>query len=607
MAATGPTTAGATQPDWYSADLDARWPTLKATDAPLRQILNNPLADRLRLLAGLDNHQRQLMATDAWGDLIAADAKTGDFFQADEDWWQTTYAGGVGRPYISSVVINPATGGAVVALAVPIYDDQPGPRRILGVLKDKIDVTWVRAKIQGAGEQLLAMGQVLDLATGRTVVSGSDDPAAAKAVEEAYRRRAGEGQQGLMSALLGELVIGKAYVPLDKHLRPHLATAQYPHWEVLISNSSRAAMEPVYRLALIVAAVGVALILVLFILGVGIANREIILPILRLRAATAAVGRGELNVRLLSAREEDPTFRGDELGELARDFDDMTRQLQRNVGQLARSNEAKRRFLELAGHELRTPVTYILSASQLGQRQLQTAQSAAAVDKGQASRNVVGVTAALGKIAAKAERLSKIIDNLLKLVNNDQFTTRLARQPIAMRALVLQVCNDARPFISERKQQLVVDIAENLPTIEGDRDKLEDVLTNLLSNAIRFSPDGSTVKFSAHVIVGDMLEILVEDSGPGIPAADLADLFEPFYTGRDTLHHHSGTIEFGSKGAGLGLAIVRRFVEIHNGVVRAHATGHGTQFQILLPLNSSGDGAEPGGEAPGGDLPEGQI
>ena len=192
-------------------------------------------------------------------------------------------------------------------------------------------------------------------------------------------------------------------------------------------------------------------------------------------------------------------------------------------------------------------------------------------------------------------------------MTNDQFTTRMNKTPVDMRALLLQVTSDHRPFVAERKQNLVVDVAENLPPIDADKDKLEDALTNLLSNAIRFSPDGSTIRVAAHEVVGDMLEILVEDSGPGIPAADLANLFEPFYTGSDILHHHSGTFEFGSKGIGLGLAIVRRFIELHGGIVRAHQLAKGapgavlpggmtgptgTQFQILLPLNRDGDGGE---------------
>lgn len=306
-------------------------------------------------------------------------------------------------------------------------------------------------------------------------------------------------------------------------------------------------------------------------------------------------------MRVLSTDSSDPTFRKDELGDLARDFDEMTRQLQKNVNQLARSNEAKRRFMELAGHELRTPVTYLIGVCQLAQRQIQqlTAAAEGAQDSttsvALAQKNAAATQAAIVKISNKTQRLSRIIDNLLKLVNNDQFTTRLSKENVDVRALLLQVTSDHRPFINERKQQLTLDVAENLPPIEADRDKLEDALSNLISNAIRFSPDGGAVRIASHEVVGDMLEILVEDSGPGIPPQDLANLFEPFYTGSDILHHHSGTFEFGSKGIGLGLAIVRRFIELHGGVVRAHTLTRegkvtGTQFQILLPLSREGEG-----------------
>src|SRR6185295_9629968 len=101
--------------------------------------------------------------------------------------------------------------------------------------------------------------------------------------------------------------------------------------------------------------------------------------------------------------------------------------------------------------------------------------------------------------------------------------------------------------------------------------------------------DGSKVRIAAHAVVGDMLEILVEDSGPGIPAEEMANLFEPFNAGGDIMHHTSGTVEYGTKGIGLGLAIVRRFTELHGGIVKAKTLVHdgkitGTQFQMLLPV-----------------------
>jgi signal transduction histidine kinase len=584
-------------PDATARELDRLWPQLKAADPVLNNILHNSLADHLALRSGGGTEGRQFLATNAYGELIAADVKSGNFYQADEGWWQTTFSEGKGRVYVSSLVTNPANGAMVLEIAVPVYDRTDVARTVIGVIKEKIELSWLRQLMRELPGQ--ATGQLVDLESGRTIFAPEPGAVTRKA-EEFYRSHRVNPHVSIVALMLGDIVLGLHNVPLDTHLGLSPDEASVPHWVVLVSKPSSEAMDRVYQLAMIVAGIGVALILVLFILGVAISNREIIMPILRLREATAAVGRGELNVRLMSSEMADPTFRGDELGSLARDFDEMTRQLQRNVNALARSNEAKRRFMELAGHELRTPVTYILGVCQLAQRQIQQeATEAPGAPRGvtTSARPDAATAAALAKISAKAQRLSRIIDNLLKLVTNDQFTTRLDKSPVDIRALILQVTSDYRPFVQERKQQLAVDVAENLPSIEADRDKLEDVLNNLISNAVRFSPDGGRIAVGARMIVGDMLEILIHDSGPGIKQEDLTNLFEPFYTGSDILHHHSGEMEFGSKGIGLGLAIVRRFVELHGGVVRAQSSPQGTQFQILLPLLKEETGA-PGSSEP---------
>ncbi len=586
-----------TQPIADREKLEAQWAHAGPQDPLIQSVLVNPISHQLRLLSDLDSRPRQVFVTDVYGAVIATDTKTGDYLQDDEEWWQIAMNKGRGQAYISSITTNPADNQPCIELAIPIYDDLVPQRRIIGIMKDKIHISTISEPLLDTQNMLEVQAQLYDVTSRATAYAPQGSPDTVRAQHE-YNVIGADPRMALLRPLMGGLVIGSAIVPMDIHLQPYYAFVVHPNWVVIVSKPSEEAMAPVYKLGITVAVIGLALILVLFIVGVAIANREIIMPILRLRAATAAVGRGELNIRLLSdggASAEDSTFRGDELGDLAHDFDDMTRELQKNVGQLARSNEAKRRFMELAGHELRTPVTYILGVCALAQRQLQQGnQTGAAVDEGlvtTAARtsSASAANSSLQKIALKAQRLGRIIENLLKLVNNDQFTTRLIKQPVDVRALVLQVCNDYRPFVVERKQQLQVDVAENLPTIEGDRDKLEDVLTNLISNAIRFSPDGGTILVAAHPVVGEMIEVIVADSGPGIPEKDLAELFEPFYTGSDVMTHHSGTFEYGSKGLGLGLAIVRRFVEIHGGAVKAYPGNPGTRFQILLPLPSRED------------------
>jgi signal transduction histidine kinase len=605
--------------------LDQQWATLSVDDPAVAATLHNEASLRLTMTSDVDKHLRHVLIANTRGQVIAADTKTDDFFQADEDWWQAAYDHGRGRLYISSVTTSQgglgkfASGEQVVEIAVPIYQTIDGKPALIGILKDELSVSWLLRTMQDipAARQLGVLTQLVDLHSGKTLyVAGgqaTEGSLAAKSLQF-YLDHRDLTRVGTLALLYHGLIVGAARVDVQEDLKgasAHLfSEVTAPDWVIIVSRTSDSAMAPVLSLAAIVAGVGIGLILVLFILGVFISNREIIIPILRLREATAAVGRGELNVRLLSEDPRDKTFREDELGHLARDFDAMTRQLQKNVNQLARSNEAKRRFMELAGHELRTPVTYLLGVCQLAQKQLETPP--AAPESGpadthaaaSAARNTASAVGALTRIAAKTQRLTRIIDNLLKLVNNDQFTTRMNKTSVDVRALILQVAADHRPFIAERKQQLEVDVSETLPPIEADRDKLEDALTNLLSNAIRFSPDGSTVRLAAHQVVGALLEILVEDSGPGIPPEDLANLFEPFYTGLDVLRHTSGTTEFGTRGIGLGLAIVRRFTELHGGIVRAKTLTHegkvtGTQFQILLPLTRSDDAQPPRPATPG--------
>ncbi|MCL2640353.1 MAG: sensor histidine kinase [Phycisphaerales bacterium] len=585
-----------------NGELDARWPNLSQDDPALTAILNNPITQQLHRMHALDEYHRHIFLTNVYGQVVAAEGKTERFSHANEYWWKTAFAEGRGRIYISSILRRSESERPVIELAVPVRDPDHPDRPVIGIIKNELDAQQIMRPLSELAAASSASAQLIELPAGVTVYA----PDGAQHLERAkdfFLKRQSDPHVHILALLFKDIIIGAARVQLQGELYQNEIVA--PDWTVVVAKPSGEAMMPVYKVATLVAGIGAALILVLFLLGIAISNREIIAPILRLRETTAAVGRGELNVRLL-ADANDQTFRKDELGELAHDFDEMTRQLQKSMHQLARSNEAKRRFMELAGHELKTPVTFLLGVCQLAEKKAKRLAQAAKDEQAEGddaelvSRNALATQATMAKISAKTQRLARIIDNLLKLVTNDQFMAPMNKTMVDVKELLLQVTSDHRPFVAERKQELVLDIAEGvgggLPLVEADRDKLEDALTNLLSNAIRFSPDGSVIRVAArHEAVGDMLEILVEDSGPGIPQKDIANIFEPFYTGADIMHHHSGELEFGAKGIGLGLAIVRRFIELHGGTVSAHMLNHdfaagssvpnGTQFQILLPLN----------------------
>src|SRR5262249_30021903 len=140
-------------------------------------------------------------------------------------------------------------------------------------------------------------------------------------------------------------------------------------------------------------------------------------------------------------------------------------------------------------------------------------------------------------------------------------------------------------------------------TFEVDADKLSAAVVNLLTNAIKFTPDGGEISLSARLTGPDEAEIQIADQGIGLPPRALAYLFQPFFTQFDSSRHSSGDFGFNKRGLGLGLSIVKQFVELHGGRVSAESVvDQGTKVTIRLPrrhlekveAESVGETAPPG-------------
>jgi signal transduction histidine kinase len=172
-------------------------------------------------------------------------------------------------------------------------------------------------------------------------------------------------------------------------------------------------------------------------------------------------------------------------------------------------------------------------------------------------------------------RLTRLIDNLLESVRIESGQLGIRRQPVAL----AQVVEDAEDLIGgllmQRRQTLSLALPADLPAITGDAPRLTQVVTNLLANASKFGPEGSTIAIGA-ARMGQGVEIYVEDSGPGAPELGSASIFERFYRAADQ--------EPDPRGLGLGLWIVKSIVERHGGSVRAERTAAGlTRFTVALP------------------------
>lgn len=257
--------------------------------------------------------------------------------------------------------------------------------------------------------------------------------------------------------------------------------------------------------------------------------------------------------------------------ELIVERDRLLRELTVTNQRLMEANRLRSAFIEVASHELNTPVAVVLGLAQLW-RLTQWESATPAV------RHWVE------RMQNAGSRLARTVEKMLKLIRSDEFGQPLETRPTALGPLLLDAVREMGPFLEARKQHIELDVDPGLGEADLDSAKVHDVFTNLLNNAIKFTPDGGTVRVEARPISPDRVRFEIIDQGIGIAQEVRPFVFEPFFTGFDTMHHSSGEFEYGKRGIGLGLCLVKRFVELHGGSVELISVpGAGTTFAFELP------------------------
>src|SRR5881398_1955420 len=286
-------------------------------------------------------------------------------------------------------------------------------------------------------------------------------------------------------------------------------------------------------------------------------SRSLARPIGELRAAMAVVGAGDLD-RAIQPRSHD------EIGDLARAFAQMTEQLRQSRAQLVQSEKLASigQMAAAVAHGLRNPLASLRAAAQLAQHR---------VDAPAAREQ-------LGAIVEQVDRLDLRIAHLLTFSRPTPF--RPLRE--SARTLVEGALSGFSDLLRQRHVELTLTFADPLPEIRVDPMRLEQALTEIVSNALDAMPEGGKLHIATRLADGDGggegVALELTDTGPGIPAEILPNLCEPFFTTRP-------------EGTGLGLAIAKRYVEEAGGRLAITSTpGRGATVRIWLPM-ASGDAA----------------
>jgi signal transduction histidine kinase len=258
--------------------------------------------------------------------------------------------------------------------------------------------------------------------------------------------------------------------------------------------------------------------------------------------------------------------------ELLQKLQQQNKELEQKNAELQRANDLKYAFIQVASHELRTPLTILQGLTKLA-NQMPGVQEP--------------LKGFMQRIEKAGRRLQHLVDQILGMLVAGRFERPLDRKPEDMSTLLREAAEDVRPFIELRQQAMDVDVPADLGTMHVEGARVRDSVNHLLLNAIKFTPDGGRIALTArrHEREGrGVLEVTVSDNGVGIDAAHRERLFEPFFTGYDVSRHSSGTFEHGRRGLGLGLSLVKAFIEMHGGSVAVQSeAGKGTTFTLNLP------------------------
>ncbi|MBI3398589.1 MAG: sensor histidine kinase [Deltaproteobacteria bacterium] len=550
--------------------LEMRWLKVEEEAKQIGDQLSNPPARYLAEVKDQTEGYVELFITDAQGVLVASAKKTKYLYFGNEGWWQAAYNNGKGNIYISEIYLDPDNNQYLQTIAAPIMDKKG--EGVLGVIRavskiEKISGIVQKFRIGKTGHAMLINSASIILlcpifppqvhrVTGE-LMNNITIPSVGWAV---VKDNAHEG----INAIAGFAPLTSTDVMKNAF--------DGNKWYIFVSQSPDESYAPIYTLLKRMVFLLIFSIVILSAMGFW-AARRIVEPIRVLQRGAEIIGEGNLSHRIHIKTDN-------EIEDLANKFNQMVEKINKSYSELEQRiaerteglrkgyqemevlSRLKSEFLASISHELRTPLNSILGFSEL------------LYDKTCGDLNEKQFEY-IDYIHKSGKYLLDLINDILDLSKIEAGKMEIKPEEFSVADAIDEVHSIISPLSAKKKIFVEVDIASSVSTIVADERMFRQIMYNLLSNAVKFTNEGGHVKVRA-VSNNYFLQVSVIDNGIGVKKEDMGSIFKEFK------HITTG----GHEGTGLGLVLVKRYVEMQDGTIRVESEyGRGSDFTFRLPVD----------------------
>ena len=573
----------------YFKDMDERWAKASGNDPLIAEYTKSPVGNQLREIARDDLSISEIFITDKYGGLVAASEKTSDFYQADEKWWQESFDHGKGNVFLDRIQFDSSSQTVSIVLAVPIKNEL---KEVIGVCKNVLEINRLFSPLENfsigkSGHVELVNKQ------GYLIFYPGIQAMTEKLPDKVFKKIISQNSGYLLVSELDKLHKKKVLISYFKIDQAVLLKSGIELWVCIVQDDDEV-FAPL--LGLIFSFVLVALVMAAIVITLGFYFGAILVkPIIKLRDATQKVAGGNLDYKV-------EIRTNDEIEDLAGSFNSMLDGLkgtfttignlnyeialrkkteeilhkseeelkQKNIA-LEKLDQLKSDFVSIVSHELRTPLSI-------------TKEGISLVLDGIAGEVNPKQHKILTTSKNNIDRLARIINSLLDISKIESGRIELKKKTVDLGILIKNVVSMFEPKAKEKGLELRVILPQDAGTnLYVDEDRITQVFTNLISNAIKFTEKGLvSVLLTENE---NEVEFIVSDTGVGIAAEDLPKVFNKF-------QQFGRTVGSGDMGTGLGLSIAKGLIELHRGQIRVESeVGKGTRFIFTLPKSPENQNA----------------